>query len=200
MNFDWHNIENRRNKHRGMWWWTWFHPEKLESSHLCFNEFFENTVKKDNVPNDKFSEWDHCTSYGGIEPVFGDDGWREGEFAVDTVQYALKNMDQGRHYRVLKALVADRDSSVLCCELPVWGRLKDDGGMVELTGHIDAIEFFDGKLYILDFKPETSNPHRHVCQVEGYRKMLAKRLGIDCEEIGLGIFNKRKIWRRRFEG
>ncbi|KXA92830.1 hypothetical protein AKJ64_02135 [candidate division MSBL1 archaeon SCGC-AAA259E17] len=70
-----------------MWWWTWFHAEeKLESSHPCFNEFFENTVKKDNVPNDKFSEWDHCTYYGGIEPGFGNDGVRA------SLPLALSNM------------------------------------------------------------------------------------------------------------
>lgn len=200
MNLEWDEIRNRRYKHRGLWWWSWFHPEKLRRSPRHFREFFEWAVKNGNVPDDYFSEWEHCTGYGGVEPIFDENGWSEGDFALNTVRYALENMDQGRHYRVLKALVADRDSSVICCELPIWGRIKDGGDAVEQTGHIDAVESFDGRFYVLDFKPEAESPHEHARQVEAYRRMLAKRIGVDHREIGVGIFSTDRAWRCPIHG
>ncbi|KXB06540.1 hypothetical protein AKJ51_03550 [candidate division MSBL1 archaeon SCGC-AAA382A20] len=119
----------------------------------------------------------------------------------DTIRYAHENMDQGRHYRVLKALVADEDSDVACCELPVWGEIKDEGKLIEHTGHIDAVEIKNGGVHVLDYKPRSDSPHNHARQIEAYRKLLtlkvqSEEIGQPCPQgIGVGIFNDEKIWR-----
>lgn len=142
------------------------------------------------------------TGYGGVEPCFCENSWvRTDDFNFGTIRYAHENMGQGRHYRVLKALVADGDSDVTCCELPVWGSIEDGEKVVEHTGHIDAVEVKNGKIQVLDYKPGSDTPHDHARQIEAYRKLLGLKLREEGdgypfnENFGIGIFNDEKIWR-----
>ncbi|KXA93520.1 hypothetical protein AKJ66_01840 [candidate division MSBL1 archaeon SCGC-AAA259E22] len=204
LNFD--IIKNRRfyDGRRGIWYWCWFHPGKVSKAPERFREFFEGRVVEREVPD--FEELKNSvTGYGGVEPAFCEDEWKcTGDFNFDSIRYAHENMDQGRHYRVLKALVADEDSDVVCCELPVWGTIEDGGEFVEHTGHIDAVEVKNGEVHVLDYKPDSDEPHDHARQVEAYRRLLALRFrkkGSEhprTENIGVGIFNDEQIWRCDF--
>ena len=52
------------------------------------------------------------------------------------------------------------DSSTIVCELPVW--FWDKNMDLGVCGHVDILQIRQGRIYVLDFKPNAENGRRFV--------------------------------------
>lgn len=112
---------------------------------------------------------------------------KENNFLNGFVSGALKscNNNKKRHSIVEKfMLCCDRDS--VAVEVPVWYWDKKLGG---ISGHVDVLQVKDGKVYVMDFKPDAAkeNYDSVVSQLFHYARALSFRTGI-------GLNNFRCAW------
>ena len=80
-----------------------------------------------------------------------------------------------QHERVQRYFL-DHDPHTIAVEVPVW---NDD-----VLGHIDLLRLMpDGKLQVLDFKPNAANEDRAACQVHRYMEILVALGAVDRKDI-----------------
>ncbi|MBU4346416.1 MAG: hypothetical protein KKH29_03700 [Candidatus Omnitrophica bacterium] len=99
------------------------------------------------------------------------------------------------------------DNATVACEVPVW--LWEKNLDLGICGHIDLLQIRDGKIYVLDFKPEAKreNYQKVASQLYFYASGLSFRTRIPLENFRCVWFddsiyyefNPRKA-RVRFEG
>lgn len=119
----------------------------------------------------------------------------ENNFLNLFVGDALKscNSNKKRHSIVEKfMLCCDRDS--VAVEVPVWYWEKGFGG---ISGHIDILQVKNGKVYVLDFKPNANkeNFDAVVSQLFHYARALSFRTGVSLDNFRCGWFD----WKDYFE-
>ena len=84
------------------------------------------------------------------------------------------------------------DSTTVATELPVFIRPKEvDLDLDEpITGHIDLIQIRFNNIFILDYKPNLNNPHRHASQLALYKEAIQRRTSIPEHKIHTAAFNR----------
>ncbi|MEF8880038.1 MAG: hypothetical protein V5A64_06585 [Candidatus Thermoplasmatota archaeon] len=114
--------------------------------------------------------------------------------ASDLTHFALamKTKKQSDHEAVEQFFLLN-DSSTVCTELPVF--LKPEETRLfdidtTLTRHIDLIQIRNGKLYVLDYKPNLRRPERHAGQLTAYKRAIQHRTQIPEKNISIAVFNQ----------
>lgn len=96
-----------------------------------------------------------------------------------------------RHEAVEDFFIAN-DSTTVAVEVPVY-LLPEEAPELDLkeplTGHIDLLQFRNGKVFILDYKPD-QDPAAASTQLKLYAKALSKRAGIPMANIATAAFNE----------
>ena len=96
-----------------------------------------------------------------------------------------------RHEAVEDFFIAN-DSTTVAVEIPVY-LLPDEAPELNLTepltGHLDLLQFRNGKVFILDYKPD-QDPASASIQLQLYARALSKRTGIPMTAIAIAAFNE----------
>ncbi len=93
--------------------------------------------------------------------------------------FALKSARSNKErHSVVETFMLINDSSTIACEVPVWFWEKNLD--VGICGHIDILQIRNGKIYILDFKPDAirENENKVASQLYLYASGLSFRTGI----------------------
>jgi len=89
-------------------------------------------------------------------------------------------------------LSCDRDT--IAVEVPVWywDKIKDEG----ICGHIDILQVKYGKVWVLDYKPdsEKENVDKVVSQLYNYALGLSFRSKLDLKDVKCGWFDENKMF------
>ena len=96
-----------------------------------------------------------------------------------------------RHEAVEEFFIAN-DSTTVAVEIPVYIK-PDEAPELQLkeplTGHIDLLQFRNGRIFILDYKPD-QDPAASATQLQLYKKALSLRTGIPLANIATAAFNE----------
>ena len=96
-----------------------------------------------------------------------------------------------RHEAVEDFFIAN-DSTTVAVEIPVYLLPEEAPELClkePLTGHIDLLQFRNGKVFILDYKPD-QDPAAASTQLKLYAKALSRRAGIPMANIATAAFNE----------
>lgn len=138
-------------KHSGLTYDFQYHIPKLEilsSKHPMLMQYLRNMENR--CPSDIFKENERCSQIK-LKDVKIKKQKRYNQ-ACKLAGLALKACDKNieRHNRV-EAFMLVNDSSTVACEVPVW--FWDKKLDLGVCGHIDLLQIRQGKIYVLDFKP-----------------------------------------------
>jgi hypothetical protein len=93
------------------------------------------------------------------------------------------------------------DDLTVCTELPVFlnpSELPGLGLRKPLTGHIDIVQVRTDGVWVLDYKPNLSDPKKYSSQMFLYREALHRRTSIPRDRISIAAFNEHGFC--RFQG
>lgn len=100
-----------------------------------------------------------------------------------------------KRHAALQAFFLGVDQNTLACELPVYltseetrAILGREGG---LLGHIDLLQVYNSRVYILDYKPAASREKGAYGQLVLYALALSKRTGTHLSGIMCGWFDEK---------
>lgn len=111
---------------------------------------------------------------------------------LTTLAETLARTRQNRHDEVERFFLIN-DAVTFATELPVYldpqEAWKLNLNVTEpLTGHIDLLQFRNGKVYVMDYKPD-DDPKDAVKQLTLYAYCLRSRTGISLKDIRCAAFN-----------
>jgi len=96
----------------------------------------------------------------------------------------------------VQVFMIERDNKTLAIEVPIWLEQNELNGFFDifktekpLTGHIDVLRVEDGKIWVLDYKPNAIKEKYAATQVFFYALMLSKRTNIPLENFRCGYFD-----------
>ncbi|MHA1805914.1 MAG: hypothetical protein ACTSU4_15470 [Promethearchaeota archaeon] len=90
------------------------------------------------------------------------------------------------HEPILKNILI-KDEHSIAIEVPIWRKMRDS----YLTGHVDLIQFEDGVVKVIDYKPE-GNFLLSLPQVAIYGLLVKSNFNL--KEIKCVSFNREKAW------
>jgi len=117
------------------------------------------------------------------------------KFAMIALE--LVNDNRERHYAVEKIML-ENDTSTIATEVPVFLQLSKStipwlrnikSANDYITGHIDILQYRNGKLYILDYKPG-ANKEKPIGHLFVYACCLSKATKIPFTKIKLAWFDE----------
>jgi transposase-like protein len=115
--------------------------------------------------------------------------------ACRLADFALKscNINSQRHSAVENFMLIN-DSSTIAVEVPVW--LWEKNLDVGVSGHIDVLQVRQGKIFILDFKPEAKreNEQKVASQLFWYASGLSFRTSIPLDKFMCAWFDERAYY------
>lgn len=112
--------------------------------------------------------------------------------ACRLADFALRScsINSQRHAAVENFMLVN-DSSTVACEVPVW--LWEKNLNLGISGHIDLLQIRQGKIFILDFKPEAQreNDQEVASQLFWYASGLSFRTSIPLRAFACAWFDDR---------
>lgn len=117
------------------------------------------------------------------------------KFANISVEMVTDNYK--RHW-VIEKLMIENDTSTIAIEVPVYLQISNStipwirnikSENDHITGHIDLLQYRNGKLYILDYKPNAEK-EKPLGQLFVYACSLSKRTGIHFAKMKLAWFDE----------
>ena len=108
---------------------------------------------------------------------------------------ALKIDTEKTGHTKVELYMLEKDNKTIASEVPVWimpeelEEFSEVGISGVLTGHIDLLRLEDNKIWVWDYKPNSSNEKYAATQVYFYALMLSKRTGIPLEKFRCGYFD-----------
>lgn len=110
---------------------------------------------------------------------------------------ALKEGPWMTNHEKVQTFMLLNDPHSIAAEIPVWINYFEDPLLAPIvksthpvTGHIDLVQIKDGKIWILDFKPNAHREKWAATQTYFYARMLAKRSGLSLENFRCGWFDQ----------
>ncbi len=104
----------------------------------------------------------------------------------------VKN-NKSRH-SVVEDFLLNCDRDTVAVEVPIWywDKFSDRG----ICGHIDILQVKNGKIWVLDYKPNAAleNVDKVVSQLYNYSLGLSFRSGVGLSDIKCGWFDENKIF------
>ena len=105
---------------------------------------------------------------------------------------ALKAIkDNRRRHEGVEEFMLINDKATIACEIPIW--LWEKNMDIGVSGHIDILQIRQGRIYILDFKPNAAqeNEQRVVSQLYLYALGLSFRTGIPLRMFRCAWFDEK---------
>lgn len=118
------------------------------------------------------------------------------ELSVMTKEALVWNQYRTAHSNV-ECFMLNFDNKTVAVEVPVWfypGEMpdyEDRQTNSPLTGHIDILSVYDGKIWVLDYKPKAEKEKYATAQTYVYALMLSKRTGIPITDFMCGYFDEK---------
>ena len=116
------------------------------------------------------------------------------------VKHGLERNGSNRHLKV-QTFMLGQDNNTIATEVPIWllpQELQNFEGIFNskepLTGHIDILWIENGKVYILDYKPNADKEIYAATQVFFYALMLSKRTGLALDNFICGYFDENTVY------
>ena len=104
---------------------------------------------KSKCPSDIFKENKRCSQLQIDVKIKKDKRFNH---ACRLAEVALKACSRNKErHNVVEEFMLVNDSSTIACEIPVW--FWDKKLDVGICGHVDILQIRQGKIYVLDFKP-----------------------------------------------
>ncbi|MBS3159672.1 PD-(D/E)XK nuclease family protein [Candidatus Woesearchaeota archaeon] len=102
----------------------------------------------------------------------------------------------------VQVYMLENDDKTIGVEVPVWfekdemNTFKNIFGECDgvLSGHIDVLRIEDGKIWVLDYKPNAYKEKYAATQVYFYALMLSARTGIPLDKFRCGYFDSSKCY------
>ena len=96
----------------------------------------------------------------------------------------------------VQVFMLENDKNSIAAEIPLW-LMPNEASFYQslfrtdepLTGHIDLLRIEDGKIWVLDYKPNAVLEKYAATQVYFYALMLSKRTKIPLEKFRCGYFD-----------
>src|SRR3989344_4684750 len=178
-------------------WYYRFRIHTLKSKILC-NEFPSLTDYLENVftncPNEYFKNNKNRGSKLNFKLNLSIHNLKAHE-VCELTKDALKIDTEKREHTKVELHMLEKDTKTIASEVPVWlmpeelEEFRDIDIKTVLTGHIDILRIDDGKIWIWDYKPNSSNERYASTQVYFYALMLSKRTAIPIENFRCGYFD-----------
>ena len=105
---------------------------------------------------------------------------------------ALKAIkDNRRRHEGVEEFMLINDKATIACEIPIW--LWEKNMDIGVSGHIDLLQIRQGRIYILDFKPNAAqeNEQKVVSQLYLYALGLSFRTGIPLRMFRCAWFDEK---------
>ncbi|MBU4245643.1 MAG: hypothetical protein ABIF85_01360 [Nanoarchaeota archaeon] len=117
---------------------------------------------------------------------------KEGKYnnACRLAELALHACDRNKErHSVVENFMLINDSSTVACEVPVW--LFEKNLNASICGHIDVLQIRNGRVYVLDFKPDAAfeNVEKVASQLFFYASGLSFRTKIKLENFRCAWFD-----------
>lgn len=110
--------------------------------------------------------------------------------ACKLASLALKSAKNNKErHALVENFMLINDSSTIACEVPVW--LWEKNLDIGISGHIDLLQIRQGKIYVIDFKPEAEreNENKVASQLYLYASALSFRTRIPLENLRCAWFD-----------
>jgi len=177
-------------QHSGLTYNFRYHLPKLEllcSSYPSLIQFLRDMERR--CPSDIFKENKRCSQIKLDAVKFK----KQGRYnqACKLAGLALKACDKNkeRHNKVEEFMLIN-DSSTIACELPVW--FWDKNLDIGVCGHVDILQVRQGKVFVLDFKPDACKEmeQKVASQLYLYAQGLSFRTGIPLNRFRCAWFDE----------
>jgi len=112
--------------------------------------------------------------------------------ACKLAEIALKAVKNNRQkHKVIEEFMLINDIATVACEIPIW--LWEKNMDIGVSGHIDILQIRQGRIYILDFKPNAAqeNEQKAVSQLYLYALGLSFRTGIPLRMFRCAWFDEK---------
>lgn len=178
-------------------WYYRFRIHTLKSKMLCnkfqlLTDYLENVFT--NCPNEYFKNNKNRGSKLNFNLNLSVHNLKTHE-VCELTKHALKIDTEKTGHTKVELHMLEKDNKTIASEVPVWampGELEEFKNIdikTILTGHIDLLRIEDGKIWVWDYKPNSSNEKYAATQVYIYALMLSKRTGIPIEKFRCGYFD-----------
>ncbi|RLF60499.1 MAG: hypothetical protein DRN16_04690 [Thermoplasmata archaeon] len=99
--------------------------------------------------------------------------------------------DNRRRHEGIEEFMLINDKATIACEIPIW--LWEKNMDIGVSGHIDILQIRQGRIYILDFKPNAAqeNEQKVVSQLYLYALGLSFRTGIPLRMFRCAWFDEK---------
>ena len=176
-------------QHSGLTYDFRHHRPKLEM--LCSG--FPTLVRylkdmKSKCPSDIFKENKRCSQLQIDVKIKKDKRFNH---ACRLAEVALKACSRNKErHNVVEEFMLVNDSSTIACEIPVWFWAKKLD--VGICGHVDILQIRQGKIYVLDFKPNAKKEKESnaASQLYLYALGLSFRTGISLTKFRCAWFDE----------
>lgn len=180
----------------GWYYYYRFHEKKcksLDNGFYSLKEFLENVAL--NCPNNYFTQGPRSSTL-----TFKLKNLRvhsiEGHEISSLAKEALKIADSRNAHAAVELFLLKNDDKTMAVEVPLWLENNEIAYFKELfksdlplTGHIDILRLEDDKIWIWDYKPNSSQEVYASTQTFFYAYMLSKRTNIPIENFRCGYFD-----------
>mgnify|MGYP001586840974 CR=1 FL=1 len=107
----------------------------------------------------------------------------------DLIQFAKDSTCTGRgkfQHEVIEEYLIDNDPSCLATEVPVYDETY--------LGHIDILRFRDGRIEVVDYKPNAAKEKKAASQIARYKQLLCARTHIPHELVDAIYFDDKNCY------
>lgn len=117
----------------------------------------------------------------------------------EICQLTQKAIEQnGKSHTNIQTFFLNNDKKTIASEVPIWfetNELKELNYLINkekpLTGHIDLLRKENGKIWVLDYKPNAEKEKYAATQLYFYSIMLSKRTKIPIENFRCSYFDEK---------
>jgi hypothetical protein len=119
----------------------------------------------------------------------------------NNVAYIALKAAKTNHHRhsILQKFFLATDMATVAVEVPVYLTSEETGTIIKtkggLLGHIDFLQIYNGRIRILDYKPEASKEKHVVDQLLLYAIALSTRTGIHLKQIDCAWFDEKNYYK-----
>ncbi len=192
-------IQHKSFDHKGGWYHYRIHSLKL--SNLCkgnllpLKAYLEEMFR--NCPHEYFDSGPRSSSLKFKLNNLDLKNIKGHEVCQLTKLGLEKNGERyGSAHSKVQVFMLENDNNTIAVEVPLW-LMPDEANFYQslfktdepLTGHIDLLKVENGKIFVLDYKPNAYSERYASTQVYFYALMLSKRTKIPLEKFRCGYFD-----------
>jgi len=176
-------------EHHGLDYEFKYHKAKLEKFASRYPGLIRYIKRfEQGCPHDMFEGGNRCSQLRVGLKVKKSSGRNQACMLATLALQAVE--DNRKRHEMVEEFMLINDSATVACEVPVWfWEKKLDVGV---SGHIDVLQIRQGRIYILDFKPNAAKEkeQKAASQLYLYAIGLSFRTKISLDSMKCGWFDE----------